>query len=146
MLQVISLIYTIFSGTAFFSQFCKISFERESYTFSEPAEFMEDIVEEVLLLKNKVTELTYSIFIQIRETEQPELGSDYIFIANYGPDTALLTILPDQQNINYQYSLLELSFFLSYLIVNLKEKIEVLEISHFPGDYPEPAYQQPLDF
>ena len=120
-------------------EFCfavlQIKFERPAYTFNEPAAYSTDFEDEVFLVKSGLTELTYDVILQVRQSEQPVRNQDFeIYIESDA--SSVLTFYPHEQRK---------PLFFSVHADGIPEGVEVLEISSEPDSFRGQAYQRPSD-
>ena len=120
----------------FWSTVIFIRFERLAYTFLEP-EFESDVGEEVFLVKDGITELTYDVLVQRREEDPPTFDFDYS--TNIRVMGNIVTFHADQQRLQVFGE--EGTFSLTLFPDNLHEGPESFLISSDPFD--NPTYQRP---
>ena len=113
-----------------------IRFERLAYTFVEP-EFEVEDGEEVFLVKDGITELTYDILIQRREEDPPTFGVDYS--TNIRVDRSIVTFPANKQRLQVFG---EGGTFIFILLPDyIPEGLESFQISSDPTG--NPTYQRP---
>ena len=112
-------------------------FERMNYSYVEPEGFNTFVVDDIYMLKNKETELTYRIFFQI-VAEDTTRNLDYesaltpFAVLDFPPALQRLPVFtPDS------------SIFMRILPDGLPEGEETIQISSDPVSNPAPAYTRP---
>ena len=121
----------------FWSTVISIRFERLAYTFLEP-EFEVEEGEEVFLVKDGITELTYDVLVHRREEDPPTIGVDYDTDIRV---TGNVLIFPAGQQ---RLQLFGLNGSFSFILFpdSLPEGPESFRISSDPTIHP-PTYQRP---
>ena len=115
----------------------EIHFERMNYSYVEPEGSDPLEVDDIYMLKNIDTELTYRIFFQIVTTDATE-NVDY---ATTLAPISVLDIPPSQQRL--QVFGPESHNFMLILPDGLPEGKELIQISSDPVMEPPPAYTRP---
>ena len=108
-----------------------------SYSYAEPEGFNPLEVDDIFMLKNIETELTYRIFFQI-VAEDATRNLDYE--SNVSPN-AVLDFPPNQQRL--QVFDQDTDTFFQILPDSLPEVVESIQISSDPVNNPSPAYTHP---
>ena len=114
-----------------------IRFERLAYTFLEPEFELED-GEEVFLVKDGFTELTYDVLVYRREEDPPTINVDYS--TDIRVTGNIVTFSADQQRLQL-FGLPDGAFALNLFPDNLPEGPESFQISSAPIG--NPTYQRP---
>ena len=113
----------------------EISFERMAYSYVEPPEFDQLEVDDIYMLKNIETELTYRIFFQTVATDATR-NLDY-----QSTLPAVLDFPPNQQRLQVFGGNSDL--FMEIHPDSFIEGEESIQISSEPVDNPPPAYTRP---
>ena len=115
----------------------EIRFEKASYSYAEPEGFDPLVVDDIYMLKNIETELTYRIIFQI-------LAADATRNLDYQTALAPTNVVdfpPSQQRL--QVFNPESHIFMDILSDGLPEGEESIQISSDPVNNPSPAYTRP---
>ena len=115
----------------------QIRFERSNYTYMEPQGFDIHSVEDIFMVKNIDTELTYRILFLITAGDATNLRDYETSIDDFSG--TLLDFSPNLQRLQ----VFEQSTFFFILPDGLPEEEETVEISSEPIDDPGPAYTRP---
>ena len=114
-----------------------IRFEKRSYTYIEPQGFDSHVVDDIFMVKNINTELTYTILFQIT-AEDAIRNRDYMssvdtfgVVLNFDSNQERLQVFGDN------------SLFFEINPDSLPEGEETVEISSFPVQNPGPPYTRP---
>ena len=121
----------------FFSTVLEIGFERLNYTYNEPSGFSVLSVDNIFMVKNIETELTYGILLQ-RIAGTATRFSDYVtsvdpsVTTDFPPTTQRLQLFGGSSPAIFEI-----------FADNIPEGEESIEISSEPVDHPLPAYTRP---
>ena len=113
-----------------------IRFEELAYTFLEP-EFESEDGEEVFLVKDRITELTYDVLIQRRQEDPPTFDVDYVI--NIRVTGSIVTFPANEQRLQLFGE--AGAFVLTLFPDSLPESPESFQISSDPSG--NPTYQRP---
>ena len=115
----------------------EIRFERMNYSYAEPEGSDPFVVDDIYMLKNIETELTYRIFFQI-VAEDTTRNLDYESALS---PFAILDFPSTQQRLQVFGG--ESDLFMRILPDGLPEGEETIQISSDPVNMPPPAYTRP---
>ena len=114
-----------------------MNFEKMNYSYVEPPGFDSLVVDDIYMLKNIETELTYRTFFQIVAGDATE-NQDYQ--TSLTP-TSILDFPPSQQRLLVFGP--ESNAFMEIYPDSLPEGIKTIQISSDPVNNPAPAYTRP---
>ena len=121
----------------YFLTVLEISFERSNYSYMEPQGINPLVVDDIFMLKNIETELTYRISLQIHvvtggATEDQDYDSALPSFLDFPPTQQRLQVFGQDTNLSMQI-----------LPDDFSEGEESIEISSGPVTLPPPAYSRP---
>ena len=128
---MISLVFTCFN----YFVVLEIHFERMNYSYMEPPQFNILEVDDIYMLKNIETELTYRVFFHVVATDASQI-QDY--------ESALPAVLdfpPTQQRLQVFGG--NSDIFIEIFSDGFPEGKESIQISSDPVNQPPPAYTRP---
>ena len=116
-------------------------FELPEYTFLEPPQLQfEEEVTDVYLRKNRHTELTYRVLLQINQ-QKSQAVPNRDFETSISQGGSVISFSPN----NERRQIFNENFILLIFNDALPEGNETLHISSHPVDNPGPAYQLPVN-
>ena len=115
----------------------EIGFERISYSYVEPEGSDKLVVDDIYVVKNIETELTYRVLIEI-------LATDATLNQDFSTTLTSFDFPPTQQRLQVFGRTSDL--FLEILSDGLIEGEELIQISSAPVDSLPPAYKRPQTF
>ena len=126
--------FTCCNAFKFFTVF-EIGFERMNYSYVEPEGFDNLVVDNIYMVKNIETELTYSISFKLLPTTDATRNLDFLAPSD------ILDFPPTQQRL--QVFGVATVLIMEILPDNFTEGVESIQISSDPVDNPPPSYTRP---